>query len=842
MNHLAVGVFAGLLCVGSAFAEVIYQDDFEDGNAAGWVTSGNVTVNGGTAIGNFALRHKKSAQSYIPVSTSGFNDVSITMNLAATSLESADDCYAEYSVDGGNQWLVLVELHNGDDTGEFISGTASPASASDNPNLRLRFRATGRNPGDYCWGDNVAVTGTAAPVNPEPDLIVLGNGAFSAQEVGTQLIRSLSIANAGSANLSIGALTGPATPFELVADDCSGIDLLPEQSCALSVSFSPVSAGTFSDQIIVPSNDPDASLVLVELSGNGFEPPSGEGFDPLFGTGDVSRNALASGTLLNGGDPGSRVNLSAYALPPNAAQPVNTFEGSLELFGEHSGGDFKKVKDSYRYTHNRRDAPIKHLPEFNFEFVQHGTHLIPVERGTMTDSHPNWEFIIEPGRVWQESADGAYSRAALPFTLHQKNANCMHNGVLTFLFRDDGATSKVAYQISSETCLYFQFDMWGLLNAQYSPAPVTEAPALKAAYEAEIARRMPVAPIASLGDAWPGANPGNFGSASETDPGAMTQFGLVANGIHYVGGCQTRHGAYPFCEHLVMPSYSLSKSVFAAQALLRMELKYPGYLAETVAARISECATEGTWDDVTYANVIDMATGNFNSALYMSDEGALTTNDFFLPLDHASKISFACGQYPRRVVPGSQWVYHTSDTYILGRAMNEDIKQLEGSDKDIFSDLLIGEVLGPLGISPPARVSRRTYDEVSQPFTGWGLSLLRDDVARVSDFLNVDEGRLEGTSLLDPLELASALQRDPGDRGLVVPSPGFRYNNGFWARDIAQEMGCPGELWVPFMSGYGGITVLLMPNGISYYVFSDNGTFEWIEAAREAHAMSSLCP
>ena len=83
---------------------------------------------------------------------------------------------------------------------------------------------------------------------------------------------------------------------------------------------------------------------------------------------------------------------------------------------------------------------------------------------------------------------------------------------------------------------------------------------------------------------------------------------------------------------------------------------------------------------------------------------------------------------------------------------------------------------------------------------------------------------------------------DPSDRGLTIPSQGLRYNNSFWARNIAQEIGCPGELWVPFMSGYGGITLLLLPNGMSYYVFSDNGTFEWIEAAREAHAISSLCP
>ncbi len=34
--------------------------------------------------------------------------------------------------------------------------------------------------------------------------------------------------------------------------------------------------------------------------------------------------------------------------------------------------------------------------------------------------------------------DGGYSRASLPFTLEERNANCMHNGVLTFLFKSDG--------------------------------------------------------------------------------------------------------------------------------------------------------------------------------------------------------------------------------------------------------------------------------------------------------------------------------------------------------------------------------------------------------------------
>ncbi len=85
------------------------------------------------------------------------------------------------------------------------------------------------------------------------------------------------------------------------------------------------------------------------------------------------------------------------------------------------------------------------------------------------------------------------------------------------------------------------------------------------------------------------------------------------------------------------------------------------------------------------------------------------------------------------------------------------------------------------------------------------------------------------------------MRRDQSDCGLD-PLDGFKYNNGFWAHEIKAFIGCPQDVWVPFMSGYGGITVLMLPNGTAYYVFSDNDSFLWMDAAQESHAMRSLCP
>lgn len=100
------------------------------------------------------------------------------------------------------------------------------------------------------------------------------------------------------------------------------------------------------------------------------------------------------------------------------------------------------------------------LPEMNIEWVQHGSHLIPVRRGLVYSGDPFWNYIIGPGQAWSEVGDGGWSWASAPFTLVERNQNCVHNGVMTFLFNDQ-AVSAVRYQISQETCRYRKFNLWG---------------------------------------------------------------------------------------------------------------------------------------------------------------------------------------------------------------------------------------------------------------------------------------------------------------------------------------------------------------------------------------------
>jgi hypothetical protein len=235
-----------------------------------------------------------------------------------------------------------------------------------------------------------------------------------------------------------------------------------------------------------------------------------------------------------------------------------------------------------------------------------------------------------------------------------------------------------------------------------------------------------------------------------------------------------------------------------------------------------------------------MATGNYASAAYMADEGAAHTNNLFGVDSHASKIGYSCTQYSRQATPGSQWVYHTSDTYIAGTMMNALLKNSEGSSKDLFADLLVGELWQQLNVSPTGRYTRRTYDSTAQPFTGWGLIWLRDDVAKIGKFLAIDDGATGGSGLLDAAQLNAAMQRTAADRG-TTPLTDYRYNNGFWAHNARTGLGCASDTWIPFMSGYGGITVLLLPNDTVYYYFSDNDTYLWMEAAGEAAKIRPIC-
>jgi hypothetical protein len=477
------------------------------------------------------------------------------------------------------------------------------------------------------------------------------------------------------------------------------------------------------------------------------------------------------------------------------------------------------------------------LPPFDFAFLQDGPDLLPVRRGVIVGEHPAWDWVLEPGRVWREADDRGWLRAAVPFALQERNANCLHNGVLTFLFKPDGSVSRVALEIASETCAYLKFDAWATVPARLTPAAVPDADAILAAWRDEVAARLPVRPLAELARLRPDLNLAAFALTAPTDGDPPTAYGLVVDGVHYASACQTRQGDYPFCDVLDLPSYSTAKSIVGGVGLMRLEALHPGSALALIRDHVPACARGDDWAGVTLADALDMATGVYGSTAFEADENAPAGQVFFDVEDSAAKAAYACGHFHRRAAPGTTFVYRTADTYLLGTAMSDILRR--AGEGDLYDDL-IAPLWRALRLSPTIMDTRRTYDAARQPFTGWGLTYHRDDILRIAGWLR-DGAVIDGRPMLDQGLLAAALQRDPAHPGLPAGGAAYRYKAGFWARDISGPLGCSRPVWAPFMSGFGGISVVLLPGGVTYYSFGDGGVFDWAPAAVEAARIKDMC-
>ena len=117
--------------------------------------------------------------------------------------------------------------------------------------------------------------------------------------------------------------------------------------------------------------------------------------------------------------------------------------------------------------------------------------------------------------------------------------------------------------------------------------------------------------------------------------------------------------------------------------------------------------------------------------------------------------------------------------------------------------------------------------------------LLRSDIAKLASALSSKESIL--SKYLDQSMFNKAMQADNSDRGSVAGSENLRFKHGFWAWNAAPALDCAKEKWLPFMSGYGGISVVLLPEGGVYYYFSDGGVFRFTEVLQHLNKTHPIC-
>ncbi|WP_421932007.1 serine hydrolase [Phenylobacterium sp.] len=512
--------------------------------------------------------------------------------------------------------------------------------------------------------------------------------------------------------------------------------------------------------------------------------------------------------------------MPAFTPPAEAAAPAARLEGRLTLtFGPRPNG-LTRLRDD-----DPPSGPDPRLawPALTLDLVQDGDRLIPAPVNGEAAGY--WDWSAGPGRVWA-GAEGDV--AVLPVALRERNANCAHNGLLRLTLSSAGAPRTAQVRLGAETCLYEKFDAWAAPRTMgFTPGGAPDREGLIARDRENRAAQLPVRPLSGLADRYPGVDLPALARAAGDN---QAVYGVVADGVNYAAPCQTRFGEDSFCEGRTLPSYSTAKTLVGGLGLMRLERLAPGLATRALTDLVPACGVSGAWSGVALLDLLDMASGHYDSAAFEADENA--AGAFFITRTHAEKLAYAC-RYPRRATPGATWVYRTSDSYLLGTALQA------ATPGDLY-DTVLRPIWRDLKLSPALDETRRTLDARGQPFVGWGLFLRRDDVARLGVFLS-PANVAEQDRLFSPRLIGEALQRPGLEGGLAAGSARLRYSHGVWARDIADLVGCAHPVWTPFLSGYGGISIVLFPNGVVFYAIGDESHFDWGPAAGSANAVKALC-
>jgi len=344
---------------------------------------------------------------------------------------------------------------------------------------------------------------------------------------------------------------------------------------------------------------------------------------PTFAVKGVERTLLTANELLSNRTNATNTQplpLTAF-LPQGKVNPLTSnsfestsidevsFEGSIVLTPNINRSNLALTDENDLYRFEKKTRPDdfsnnrKVIPALNFDFVQSGDKIIPTIRRLTLSQNKHWDYILGVGKIWQEQGDLGFFRVAMPFALVEKNQNCVHNGVVSFLLNKEGITKVISsdfyYQISSETCIYFKADFWGTGSVDYQPRQIDSKIQIISRYQQEQYSTLPTKPLAVIKKTFPQLELSKVALASSIKEADMSRYGVIYQGNHYISACTTRAGNYPFCQQLVLPSYSTAKSLFGGVTMMYLAKQFPDIFSEKVSDWVKECSGE-QWQQVTF--------------------------------------------------------------------------------------------------------------------------------------------------------------------------------------------------------------------------------------------------
>ena len=479
----------------------------------------------------------------------------------------------------------------------------------------------------------------------------------------------------------------------------------------------------------------------------------------------------------------------------------------------------------FRAVHGK-DARI--FPAARLSFITVDGDLVPVTQdvirtGFSATGTSYWDIIVQPGRVWSETADGGWSRAAFPFALVNSLEGETHNGLAIFLYRGH-EVSGLRYQIVQQTLpgnVEAIFVAAGRLPARTGRRAPADASSIARRHRAAQADAVPVRPWIELERQVGKEALAGFADGSPAKETVLS--GLDYKGAFYLHECGSAGGPLPWCDRARFGVWSVTKSFINEIALLRLAQKYgPDVFKTKIVDYVPAARSYPAWANVTFDDCINMATGLGNGSTKRDPNNIsdgfldLTYNDWYDAESKDDKVSAllrTAHVYPWG--PGQVARYRDQDMYILGDAMDAFIKAREGRNSSLWS-VVQREVYEPIGIH--YATTSRTIEpdgEDGIPPMGFGVYATIGELVKVARLYHAG-GRWAGSQILyapriDELKAGTAARGLPsGDHSRFGET---RYFNAFWHIRYDANDGC--KLYIPQMLGWGSNVVALYPGGVT---------------------------
>jgi CubicO group peptidase (beta-lactamase class C family) len=520
--------------------------------------------------------------------------------------------------------------------------------------------------------------------------------------------------------------------------------------------------------------------------------------------------------------------VNAAFVPGEGALPAPAFSGVI------------KVRPARMQTQPVLQQPliqgrdVRIFPGLQLEFFTSGDVLVPVQRGEMVRESGGgatasyWRVIPQFGKVWREKGEGEWSRAAFPIMLVNDTENHAHQGLATFLYRREEVTGLMI-QLVQQTGPYLikqYFVAWGFAPAEFARGDSEKLAARRAQAQAELADRLPAKPWNELVKTVPAGTLDGFGGPIY--PKWQVAVALVRGGTLYYQDPVTPYGPYPYPQEMRFGVRSVTKSVFAPLALLRLAQVYgPWVLTLKVGDYVQ--GLDPKWRRVRFIDAADMATGfggTGSTKTHPNDifDGYLggDYDAWYTAPSHADKMrQIAATLRPYPWEPGTVMRYRDQDYYILGAAIDGFLKSVRGPQADL-GEMVQAEVFTPIGIhQAPVVKTREAGGRDGLLWCNAGYYPTLDDLAKIA-MLYEARGEHGGVQILNrdlTTELlagkdAIVKNADASLGRVAAPLAGSSedglYKMGFHFLRYVNAGGT--AEYLPSMHGSGDNEVILYPN------------------------------